>query len=78
MQLTRVLTPNQTKAMVPATRRGETVYFYGSAGDVYRLDPSVDPATGELSWLCSCPDFLYRRAARGEACKHGQALAVRS
>jgi|RhiMethySRZTD1v2_1073278.scaffolds.fasta_scaffold3521059_1 hypothetical protein len=76
MQLTRVLSPNQTKAMTTATRRGETVYFYGSKGDVYHLTPTTDTATGEVRYACTCLDYLYRRAARGEQCKHGEAYAA--
>lgn len=25
---------------------------------------------GETRWLCSCPDFIHRRAQEGESCKH--------
>ena len=42
-----------------------------------RVDKKEGPTHYNLSvsgldgaWSCSCPDFIYRRSDRGEACKH--------
>jgi hypothetical protein len=75
MQLTKVLNGNQTKAMTTATRRGETVYFYGSRGDVYTIQPVVDAVTGEIIQTCTCGDYIYRQARVGGQCKHITAAA---
>jgi hypothetical protein len=75
MQLIRVLTGNQTKAMTTATRRGETTYFYGAKGDIYTIRPSVDVLTGEITHTCTCGDYIYRQARVGGQCKHITAVA---
>jgi len=53
MQLTSILTPNQTKAMTTATRKCDTVWFYGGKGDTYRLKPFPHPVTGEILYTCT-------------------------
>lgn len=37
-----------------------------------KRDPNVKHTTifGGLQGTCSCPDFTYRRAPRGQECKH--------
>lgn len=35
-----------------------------------KADGSIYTVTRGRRWLCTCPDFVYRRQAAGELCKH--------
>lgn len=72
MQLTKVLHHQQTRSMCVATRHGDTITVYGSKGDTYQLMPFINKTTGELQFACSCPNYVFVKAQKGEECKHAE------
>lgn len=80
--LTKVLSHQDAKTMTAFTRKGNVVYFAGSKGDTYELEPVINSNTGEIVFTCSCPDYtgsnkgVQFRASKfdlGESCKHVRA-----
>jgi len=52
----------------------EVHYFKYGAAPVYLVRYMVENTAPR--WSCTCPDFIYRRAASGKMCKHCQGCVI--
>lgn len=81
MQLLRTLSRQQSRTLVPVTRRGIVWYVAGSTGAPDAVTPTIDARTGAIVYRCSCPDFSeWKRSEsmRHEGiCKHGIIIRAR-